>query len=582
MVSLHMPSRSGAVHVATTKRHYQGKTYTSHLLRRSVRVGRQVKHETLGNLSHLPEPLIDLIRRSLAGESFVPAAEAFRVERSLPHGHVEAVLGTLRRLGLDRLIAARRSRQRDLVVALIAERLLHPGSKLATTRCWHHSTLAQQLEVEDADENDLYQALDWLLGRQRRLENKLAQRHLEEGATVLYDVSSSYYEGQHCPLAAFGHSRDGKKGKPIIVYGVLCDRDGRPLAVDVYPGNTGDPATLPEQVEKLRQRFGLARVVLVGDRGLLTQTQIEHLQQHPGLGWISALRSAAIRQLVDDGHLQPSLFDERQLAEITSPDYPGERLIACYNPLLADQRRRKREELLAATEKELERIAAAVVRRKRKPLLADEIGLKLGRVLNRYKVGKHFETKIAAGVFQWARREESIEREAALDGIYVIRTSEQPARLSAADTVRCYKSLAQVERAFRCWKGVDLRVRPIYHRIPDRVRAHIFVCLLAYYVEWHLRQALAPLLFEDEQLEADRRRRDPVAPAQPSAAARRKKATKRTAEGLPVQSFSTLLAELATRCQNTCRVASAAPQASFQQLTIPTPLQKRAFELLGL
>ncbi len=582
MVSLHMPSRSGAVHVATTKRHYQGKTYTSHLLRRSVRVGRQVKHETLGNLSHLPAPLIDLIRRSLAGESFVPAAEAFRVERSLPHGHVEAVLGTLRRLGLDRLIAARRSRQRDLVVALIAERLLHPGSKLATTRCWHHSTLAQQLEVEDADENDLYQALDWLLGRQRRLENKLAQRHLEEGATVLYDVSSSYYEGQHCPLAAFGHSRDGKKGKPIIVYGVLCDRDGRPLAVDVYPGNTGDPATLPEQVEKLRQRFGLARVVLVGDRGLLTQTQIEHLQQHPGLGWISALRSAAIRQLVDDGHLQPSLFDERQLAEITSPDYPGERLIACYNPLLADQRRRKREELLAATEKELERIAAAVVRRKRKPLLAAEIGLKLGRVLNRYKVGKHYETKIAAGVFQWARREESIEREAALDGIYVIRTSEQPARLSAADTVRCYKSLAQVERAFRCWKGVDLRVRPIYHRIPDRVRAHIFVCLLAYYVEWHLRQALAPLLFEDEHLEADRRRRDPVAPAQPSAAARRKKATKRTAEGLPVQSFSTLLAELATRCQNTCRVASAAPQASFQQLTVPTPLQKRAFELLGL
>ena len=577
-----MPSRSGAVHVATTRRHYQGKTYTSHLLRRSVRVGRQVKHETLGNLSHLPEPLIDLIRRSLAGESFVPAAEAFRGDRSLPHGHVEAVLGTLRRLGLDRLIAARRSRQRDLVVALIAERLLHPGSKLATTRCWHHSTLAQQLEVEDADENDLYQALDWLLGRQRRLENKLAQRHLEEGATVLYDVSSSYYEGQHCPLAAFGHSRDGKKGKPIIVYGVLCDRDGRPLAVDVYPGNTGDPATLPEQVEKLRQRFGLARVVLVGDRGLLTQTQIEHLQQHPGLGWISALRSAAIRQLVDDGHLQPSLFDERQLAEITSPDYPGERLIACYNPLLADQRRRKREELLAATEKELERIAAAVVRRKRKPLLAAEIGLKLGRVLNRYKVGKHFETKIAAGVFQWARREESIEREAALDGIYVIRTSEQPARLSAADTVRCYKSLAQVERAFRCWKGVDLRVRPIYHRIPDRVRAHIFVCLLAYYVEWHLRQALAPLLFEDEHLEADRRRRDPVAPAQPSAAARRKKATKRTAEGLPVQSFSTLLAELATRCQNTCRVASAAPQASFQQLTVPPPLQKRAFELLGL
>jgi transposase len=577
-----MPSRSGAVHVATTKRHYQGKTYTTHLLRRSRRVGKQVKHETLGNLSHLPEPLIDLIRRSLAGETFVSASETFRIERSLPHGHVQAVLGTLRRLGLDRLLASRRSRPRDLVVALIVERLLHPASKLATTRGWQHSTLAEQLGVEDADENDLYQALDWLWARQRRLENKLAQRHLGEGATVLYDVSSSYYQGQHCPLAMFGHSRDGKKGKPIIVYGVLCDRDGRPLAVDVYPGKTADATTLSDQVEKLRQRFGLERVVLVGDRGLLTETQIEKLRQHPGLGWISALRSAAMRQLAADGHLQRSLFDERNLAEIHAPAYPGERLIACYNPLLAEQRRRKREELLAATEKELARIAAEVARRTRKPLAAEQIGLQVGRVRNRYKVGKHFDMHIDDGVFTWSRREDAIRREAELDGLYVIRTSEEAARLSAADTVRSYKSLAQVERAFRCFKGVDLRVRPIYHRVPDRVRAHILVCLLAYYVEWHMRQALAPLLFEDEQLEADRWCRDAVAPAQPSAAAKTKKATRRSADGLPLQSFPTLLAELATQCRHTCRVSAAPAGPRFEQITAPTPLQKRAFALLGL
>ena len=577
-----MPSRSGPVHVAINKRHYKGKTYTSYLLRRSRRVGKQVKHETIGNLSHLPAPLIDIIRRSLAGESFVPASEAFLIERSRPHGHVQAVLGTLRRLGLERLIAAQRSRPRDLVVALIVERLLAPCSKLATARLWSHSTLAQQLGVEDADENDLYEALDWLGARQRRIEAKLAQRHLAEGATVLYDVSISYYEGRHCPLAAFGHSRDGKKGKPIIVYGVLCDGSGRPLAVDVYPGNTADPTTLPDQVDKLRRRFGLSRVVLVGDRGLLTETQIERLREHPGLGWISALRSPAIRKLVAGGHLQLSLFDQQNLAEITSPDYPGEQLIACHNPLLAEQRRRKRQELLAATEKELERIAAEVKRRRRTPLTADQIGVKVGRVLNRYKVGKHFETEMADGVFAWSRREESIQREADLDGLYVIRSSEKKESLSAADTVRSYKSLAQVERVFRCLKGVDLRVRPIFHRTSERVRAHIFLCLLAYYVEWQMRRALAPLLFEDEQLEAERWRRDAVAPAQPSAAAKKKKALRRTAEGLPLHSFKTLLDALATRCQNTCRVAGSEPSARFEQLTATPPLQQRALELLDL
>ena len=576
-----MPSRSGAVHVATTKRRYKGKTYTSHLLRRSLRVGKQVKHETLGNLSHLPEPLIDIIRRSLAGEAFVPAAETFLVERSLPHGHVEAVLGTLRQLGLDRLIASRPSRQRDLVTALVVERLLAPCSKLATARLWSHSTLAAQLGVEDADENEIYEALDWLLARQSRIEAKLAKQHLEDGAKVLYDVSSSYYEGRRCSLAAFGHSRDGKAGKPIIVYGVLCDGEGRPVAAQVYPGNTADPTTVPDQVEKLRRRFGLSRVVLVGDRGMLTQTQIERLRQHPGLGWISALRSPAIRSLVEGGELQLSLFDERNLAEISSPEYPGERLVACYNPLLADERRRKREELLAATESKLERIAAEVKRRTRTPLTADQIGVKLGRALNRYKVGKHFETRIADGQFEWSRRSEAIRREADLDGIYVIRTSENEASSSAPHTVRSYKSLAQVERAFRCLKA-DLQVRPIYHRTPERVRAHIFLCLLAYYVEWHMRRALAPLLFADEQLAGERWVRDAVAPAAVSAAARKKKAVRRTPDSLPLHSFKTLLDALATRCRNTCRVVGAAPDAAFEQLTAATPLQRRAFELLGL
>ena len=577
-----MPSRSGAVHVATTTRRYKDKTYTSHLLRRSFRSGQQVKHETLGNLSHLPDSLIDIIRRSLAGESFVPAAEAFLVERSRPHGHVEAVLGTLRQLGLDRLLASKPSRQRNLVVAMIVERLLHPGSKLAATRLWRHSTLAEQLSVEDADENDLYGALDWLLARQKRIEKKLAERHLASGDTVLYDVSSSYYEGRHCPLAAFGHSRDRKKGKPIIVYGVLADCQGRPLAVEVYRGNTGDPATLPDQVDTLRRRFGLRRVVLVGDRGLWTQTQIDNLREHPGLGWISALRAPALRRLADEGHLQLSLFDKKNLAEIHSDDYPGERLVACHNPLLAEERGRKRDELLAATEKEFERIQAEVARRKRTPLTAAEIGRKAGRVLDRYKMGKHFETTIGEGVFSWERRTAAIEAEAALDGIYVIRTSEKKASLSAADTVRSYKSLARVERVFRCMKGADLRVRPIFHRTSEHVRAHIFLCLLAYYVEWRMRQAWAELLFEDEQLEADRQQRDPVAPAEPSAAVREKKSRRRTSEGLPVHSFQTLLDALATRCQNTCRVGGEEGTATFEQRTAPTPLQRRAFELLGL
>jgi|ERR1035437_4255482 transposase len=577
-----MPSRTGSVHVATTTRAYKGKIYHSHLLRRTFRVGTQVKHETLGNISHLPPDLIDLIRRSLAGERFLPAASAFRIERSQPHGHVQAVLASIRRLGLDSLLASKPCSERNLVLAMIAERLIHPCSKLATTRLWHTTTLAQQLDVASATEDDLYRAMDWLLARQTQIENKLARRHLSAGALVLYDVSSSYYEGHHCPLARLGHNRDNKQGLPIIVYGLLTDSEGCPVAIDVYPGNTGDPTTVPDQVDKLRKRFALSRVVLVGDRGMLTQAQIRKLKQHPGLGWISALRGPAIRELVDASSLQLSLFDETNLAEIASPEYPGERLVACFNPLLAEERRRKRRELIEATEKDLAKIAAQVKRRTRTPLRETEIALKVGKISNRYKMAKHFSLSIADGTFSWARKEDSIRRESELDGIYVVRTSEPESRCSAADTVRRYKSLAQVERAFRTLKGIDLRIRPIHHRTEDHVRAHILLCMLAFYVEWQMRRDLAPLLFDDEELSQTRQHRDPVAPAECSASAKAKKVDRVTNDGFPVHSFDTLMQELSTRCSNTCRIPADPSGRTFEQLTELTPLQARAFQLLGL
>ena len=570
------------MHVARIERVYKGKTYVTHLLRRSYREGSQVKHETLANLSHLPDRLIDIVRRSLQGEQFASTSERFGVTRSTPHGHVEAVLGTIRRLGLDTLLAAKPSRQRDLVLAMIAERILFPCSKLATTRHWHSTTLAEELAVSDAEPNELYAAMDWLLSRQTAIETKLAHEHLREGALVLYDVSSSYYEGKTCPLARYGHDRDGKKGLPILVYGLLTDGEGRPVAVEVYPGNTADPTTVPDQVNKLRQRFGLERVVLAGDRGLLTETQIQDLKKHPGLGWIGALRSHSIRDLLEKGHLQRSLFDEVNLAEITSPEYPGERLIACFNPLLADERRRKRNELLVKTEEKLTALAQEVARRTQTPLRQTEIALKAGRHINHWKMAKHFRLTIADGVFQWERDGGSITQEEQLDGIYVIRTSEPKRRLSAADTVRSYKRLAQVEQAFRSLKGIDLLVRPIYHRVSPRVRAHIFLCMLAYYIEWHLRRAWAPLLFADEDLVEDRVTRDPVAPAEASESATIKKKTRRTAEGWEVHSFRTLLAELGKRCRNHCLITCDEPEATFTQITDRSPLQEEAMRLLGL
>lgn len=512
----------------------------------------------------------------------VSAREAFVVERTIPHGHVEAILGTIKKLGLDSIIISKRCRERDLVIAMIAERLIRPCSKLATTRFWHTTTLAEELNVSDADEDDLYDAMDWLLARQDSIEKKLAARHLLEGSLVLYDVTSSYYEGRTCPLARFGHNRDRKKGKLIIVYGLLTDDAGRPMAVEVYPGDTGDPSTVPNQVEKLRKRFGLCRVVLVGDRGMLTQMQIDKLKDYPGLGWISALRSHAIRKLVNSDRLQMSLFDERNLAEIHSPEFSDERLVACYNPILAEERRQKREKLLAATEKGLEKIVKEVARRTKTPLDKAEIGKKVGKVINRFKVAKHFTIMIEDGVFSFSRKEESIRRESDLDGIYVIRTSEPAERISAEDTVRNYKRLEQVEMAIRCMKGVDLLVRPIHHRTEDHVRAHIFLCMLAYYVEYHMRKALAPLLFEDEELDERRKTRDPVKPAKPSASLKRKKTVRLTPDGFEIHSFQTLLAELATRSRNRCRVKSDTAGPTFYEITEPTPLQNRAFQLLGL
>jgi len=552
------------------------------LLREGWREGKKTHKRTLANLSDWPKQKIETLRRLLRDETLVSPDDLVDTKKTLPHGHVEAILGTIRKLGLDSMIASKPCRERDLVVAMIAERLIHPCSKLATTRRWHATSLAEELGVEDADEDDLYEAMDWLLARQQRIEKKLAQRHLVDGALVLYDVTSSYYEGHTCPWARHGHDRDGQKGLPIIVYGVLTDNEGRPIAVHVYTGNTGDPTTVADQVTKLREQFGLSRVVLVGDRGMLTQPQIDKLKEHPGLGWITALTSVAIRKLVDEGALQLSLFDRKNLAEVTSKDYPGERLVVCFNPLLAEERVRKRQELLAATEQELVKLARAVARRKKKLMTQSEIGIKAGKVLGRYKVGKHFMLKIGEGTFTWTRRAEAIEREAALDGIYVIRVTEPKERLSSEDTVRTYKGLSQVERAFRCLKAIDLLVRPIRHRTEDRVPAHIFLCMLAYYVEWHMRKALAPILFEDEELEKDRKRRDPILPAKPSESVKMKKWTHVTPDGLPVHDFTSLMSDLASRSRVTYKLASKGIDLTFKQVPAPTDLQRRAYGLLGL
>ncbi len=573
-----MPARTGTAHVVTTTRRYKDQVYRTHLLRRSYREGGTVKNETLGNLSHLPESLIDIVRRSLQGETFVPVGEAFEVVGSRGHGHVQAVARAMQRLDFASLIAAKPSRERDLVRAMVAARIVAPHTKLATTRWWHTTTLAQDFGVVDADENDLYAAMDWLLARQDTIEKKLAARHLQAGGLVLYDLSSSYFEGTTCPLARLGHDRDGKRGLLQVNYGLMTDARGCPVAVSVHEGNTIDSTTLLPAVQRVRQDFGIEQLVMVGDRGMISSKAIKELRTTDGIGWITALKSASIRALVEQGQLQLGLFDERNLLELSSPEYPGERLVACRNPALAELRTHKRAELLAATETNLGKIKAQVDAGKL--VGADKIGVAVGKVVNQYKVAKHFELTIQDKVFGFARKHEAIAAEAALDGLYLIRTSVSAAQMEAADCVRHYKALANVERAFRSLKTIDLKVRPIHHRTADRVRAHIFLCTLAYYVEWHLREAWRELMFADTD-QAAKAVRDPVAPARRSKAALAKVARHTLEDGTPVHSFSTLLAELAALVRNTCRTPSAGPEApTFDVLTTPNIQQRRALELI--
>ena len=558
------------------------------LLREGWREGKRVRKRTLANLSDWPQAKIDALRAVLKGAPAGTAPEdAFEIRRSRPHGHVAAVLGSVYRLGLDRMLDRGRSDQRDIIVALIVARIVDPRSKLATVRGLREDTLSSSLGellgLEQIDEDQVYAAMDWLMERQDKIEKALAKRHLEEGTLVLYDLSSTWYEGHTCSLAARGYSRDGKKGTLQINFGLMCDRDGRPIAVEVFEGNTGDPATIATQVEKLGKRFKLDRVVLVGDRGMITSARIrEDLQSVDGLDWISALRNAQIRKLVDAGSLQLSLFDQRDLAEFIDPAFPGERLIACHNPLLAEQRRRKRLELLALTETLLLKIVTATTR-KRQPLTGQvAIARRVERDANKYKMAKHFELEITDTSFRYRRKEDTIAQEARLDGIYVIRTSVPEDALSAQQSVEAYKSLSTVERAFRSIKTVDLKVRPIHHRLENRVRCHIFLCMLAYYVEWHMRRDLAPILFDDhDRAAAKAGRASIVAPAQRSPSAQAKAHSKRTHDGQPVHSFRTLLADLTSIVRNTC-TSTAIGLPAFEKTTRPTPLQQRAFDLLGV
>jgi transposase len=576
-----------SVYVDVVKKTYKGKTYTSVLLRRSYRQGGKVKHETLGNLSDLPPDVIDFIRKRLAGELPEGApSETFEIVRSLPHGNVMAVLQTARKIGLDQVLASRPCRERDLILALIVARVLSPGSKLSVNAGLQQqtaqSTLAEELKLGDVDVHELYHAMDWLLGRQRRIENKLAKKHLQGGLLVLYDVSSSYYTGRKSTLVRHGYSRDHRGDQPQIVYGLLCDAAGRPVAVEVFPGNTADPTTFTQLVRQVRRRFGVERVVFVGDRGMITTKRIqEDLRGVEGLDWISALRSEAIRKLIQAGRIQRSLFDQRDLAEITSDDFPGERLVVCRNPLLAEQRARKREELLQATEAKLEPIRQATLRKKN-PLRGEEkIGLRVGKVINKYKMEKHFELTISKDRFTFSRRTDKIAQEALLDGLYVVRTSVEPEVLGSEGVVTAYKSLSHVERAFRSLKTVDLQVRPIYHHNDDRIRAHVFLCMLAYYVEWHMRQCLRDVLFDDDDLaSAQKTRPSPVAPAVRSESATRKHATRRNASGHPVQSFQDLLKDMATLTRNRIHISQYG--AAYNKLTTPTEHQQHVLDLLGV
>jgi DDE family transposase len=558
------------------------------LLRESYRQDGKVCKRTLANLSKLPAEAIEGLRALLRGGTAVEDfSQSFEIVRSQPYGHVAAVLGTLRQIGLDHDLDPQRCTERDLVVAMIVARILEPGSKLATARGLGQEAplgaLVEELDLPDVDEGKLYAALDWLYVRQGAIEQRLAGRHLQEGSLVLYDVTSTYFEGHNCPLAQLGYSRDGKKGTLQIVFGLLCNQLGCPVAVEVFAGNTADPKTLTPQVEKVRQKFGLSRVIFVGDRGMLTSARLrEDFHDVEGLGWISALRTTEIKKLVAGSGFQFSLFDDQDFGEVHSPEFPGERLIACRNPLLQQERARKREELLQATEGELQQIVDAIRRPKSRFRGKDQIALRVGKVINRFKMEKHFLIEITESSFSFRRNPENIAAEAALDGIYVIRTNVPAPELSAEKAVRSYKSLSTVERAFRSCKTVDLHVRPIYHQLPERVRAHVLLCMLAYYVEWHMRQKLAPVLFEDEDPAAgEAQRSSVVAPAQRSPSAQRKVHSLKTADGLPAHSFATLLKDLATLTKNRVQPKILASPA-FDTLARPTQLQQRVLSLLAV
>jgi transposase len=560
------------------------------LLRESYRQHGKVKKRTIANLSKLPMDIVEQLRTLLRGGQVVEDFEqAMEVLRSLPHGHVAAVLGTLIKTGLDQIISPEKSREFSLILAMIIARVIDPRSKLATARGIDPETaatsLGEVLGLGRVMENDLYFAMDWLGGEQERIENVLAAKHLKDGTLVLYDITSTYFEGRTCPLAQLGHSRDGKKDKLQIVIGLLCAPDGCPVAVEVFEGNCADSSTLPGQIDKIRMRFGIERVVVVGDRGMITKARIrQDLRGKDGLDWITALRAPQIRMLAESDHLQLTVFDTRDMAEITHPDYPDERLIVCRNPVLAQERARKREELLQATERQLDKIVLATSRAARRLKGKDKIALRVGKVIGKFKVAKHFEISITDEGFSYQRKEASIAEEAALDGIYVLRTSVPREILDTNEVVGAYKGLSQVERAFRSLKSIDLKIRPIFHRLAERVKVHVFLCMLAYYVEWHMRKALAPILFDDHDLaEAAKSRPDMVAPAERSEAAKRKTKTKMTEDCLPVHSFRTLIADLATITKNTVEVKriNNGP-ARFEKLTRPTPVQQRAFDLLGV
>jgi transposase len=563
------------MHVAKIERRHGARIYTYWLVRRSVREGKRVRHETVANVSKLQAAAIEALRRALAGETLVAAGELFATERSLPHGHVRAVLGAAQRLGLPRLLDRAPSRERSLALAMIVQRVLAPGSKLACTRQLSQSTLAEELALGEVDSDELYAALDWLLQRQERIEARLARRHLAEGTLVLYDVSSSYFEGRTCPLAQLGYSRDRRRGSPQIVYGLVCEPEGRPIALEVFAGAVHDDKTLRSQVEKLRRRFGLKTVVFVVDRGMITEANLEALRGEAGVAWISALKAPQVKKLVKEGALQLSLFDELNLAEVESIDYPDERLVVCRNPLVAEERRRKRDDLLQATEALLSPIKARVEAGTLRGAAA--IGLAVGEVANKRKVKKHFQLEIEDDRFDYHRKQEQVDAEAALDGFYVLRTNVPGEQLSGPEVVRSYKALAQAERAFRTLKGPELELRPIHHRLEQRVRAHAFLCLLAYYLEWHLRKAWAELLFDDERPPLPD---DPVAKRERSPEARRKASSKRTATGETCHSFRTLLAELALIVRNTNRVHGS--QATFDTVTQSNDAQARALQLTEL